>query len=95
MTLFLNLWTILTKAPNIIAIIKAIMDVIGSTQVQKILEAIRDAMHDEGAMPNGTTDEPGRKRLATRIRERFARQTLGMSDTEYANFVHHKQQNIA
>ena len=42
MTFLFNLWQILTRAPQIIGIIKAIIDVVGSTQVQQILEAIRD-----------------------------------------------------
>ena len=82
-TFITNLWAIATKAPQIIGIIAAIMNVLGSTQVQKILTAIRDAMHDEGAMPN-TADEPTRERLVTRIFRRLAFKTLGTSQEQYA-----------
>ena len=84
MTFITNLWAILTKAPQIIGIIAAIMNVIGSTQVRKVLEAIKEAMHDEGAAPNGTTDEPTRERLVTRIFRRLAFKTLGTSQEQYA-----------
>ena len=71
MTFFLNLWQILTKAPQIIGIIKAIIDVVGSAQVQKILEAIRDAMNTETTMVGSCESEPERERLVRRILRRI------------------------
>jgi len=72
MIFLFNLWQILTKAPQIIGIIKAIIDVIGLTQVQKILEAIREALKLEvptqDAIPK---TEAERTRLGERIRRRF------------------------
>ena len=84
MTFITNLWAILTKAPQIIGIIAAIMNVIGSTQVRKVLEAIKEAMHDEGAAPNGTTDEPTRERLVTRIFRRLALRNLNLTEGQVA-----------
>ena len=84
MTFITNLWAILTKAPQIIGIIAAIMNVLGSTQVQKVLEAIKEAMHDEGAMPNPTTDEPTRERLVTRIFRRLALRNLNLTEGQVA-----------
>lgn len=72
MTLLSNLWQILRSAPQILGIIKAIIDVVGSTQVQKILESIRDALKTEmlpGVIP---TSEPERERLVKRILRRLA-----------------------
>ena len=80
-----NLLAILWKAPQIIGIIRAITDVIGLTQMQRVLEAIRGAMHDEGTSPNGSTDEPERERLVTRIFRRLAFRTLGVSEEQYAD----------
>jgi len=71
MTFFLNLWQILTKAPQIIGIIKAILDVVGSAQVQKILEAIRDAMNMEVPTGGPCGSEPERERLVRRILRRM------------------------
>jgi len=71
MTLLINIWQILTKAPQIIGIIKAIIDVIGSKQVQKVLEAIRDAMNIESPMVGSCQTEPERERLARRILRRL------------------------
>jgi len=85
MTFISNLWAILWKAPQIIGIIRAIIDVIGSAQMQRVLEAIRGAMHDEGAPPNGTTDEPTRERLVTRIFRRLAFRTLGVGEEQYTD----------
>ena len=71
MTFLLNLWQILTKAPQIIGIIKAIIDVVGSAQVQKILEAIREAMNTEAPMVGQCQSEPERERLVRRILRRI------------------------
>jgi len=73
MTFLSNLWQILIKAPQIISIIKAIIDLVGSAQVQKILEAIRDALQTEvsaPALPPAT--EPERERIVQRLFQRLA-----------------------
>ena len=72
MTFLLNLWQILIKAPQIIGIIKAIIDVVGSEQVQKILESIREALNKETPMDSLPTSEPERERLVRRIFRRLA-----------------------
>ena len=71
MTFLTNLWLILTKAPQIIGIIKTIIDIVGSTQVQKLLEAIRDAMKIEIADKPPQT-EPERERLVRRFLQRWS-----------------------
>ena len=76
MTFLFNLWQILTKAPQIIGIIKAIIDIVGSAQVQKLLEAIRDALKQETqnpAVPPST--EPERERLVKRLVQRLVKRT--------------------
>jgi hypothetical protein len=73
MTFLTNLWQILRTAPQIVGIIKAILDVVGSAQVQKILESIRDALKTE--VPNSAalpTTEPERERLVKRLFRRLA-----------------------
>jgi hypothetical protein len=75
-----NLLQILFKAPQIIGIVKAILDIVGSEQVQKILESIRDALKTE--LPNPTLPpetEPERKRL---VRRTFRRLALNNSGNE-------------
>ena len=67
MTFLLNLWQIVTKAPQIIGIIKAIIDVIGSKQVQTILEAIREAINTEVPMVTPCETESAQERLVRRI----------------------------
>ena len=88
MTFLQNLWTILKHAPQIIGIIKAIIDVVGSEQVQKILEAIRDALKKE-TPPNAAlpVTEPERERIVKRLFRRLAFASLGISEKEYAAFV--------
>ena len=69
MTFFVNLFQILFKAPQIIGIVKAILDIIGSKQVQRILESIQDALKTEtDAIP---TSEPERERFLKRIFRRL------------------------
>ena len=93
-TFITNLWAIATKAPQIIGIIAAIMNVLGSTQVQKILTAIRDAMKDEGAIPN-TADEPTRERIGRRVLRRLALRNLNITEGQYAAMqsVYHNRAN--
>ena len=79
MTFLSNLWQILIKAPQIIGIIKAIIDIVGSAQVQKILETLRDALKTEisqsASLP---TSEPERERLV----KRFLRRWEGTGDRD-------------
>jgi len=77
MTFLSNLWQILRSAPQIIGIIKAILDVVGSTQVQKILESIRDALKTETQAQAIPTSEPERERLVKRILRRVSQERSG------------------
>jgi len=71
-----NLWHVLTKTPQIIGIIKAIMDIVGSAQVQKLLESIRDALKTEISCPDSPpTTEPERERLVKRLLQRLRSQS--------------------
>ena len=70
MTFLSNLWQILVKAPQIIGIIKAIIDIVGSTQVQKILTALLDALKTE-VPEEPPTSEPERERLVKRFLRRW------------------------
>ena len=73
MTFLFNLWKILTQAPQIIGIVKAIIDIVGSVQVRHLLESIRDALKTEvpstDALP---PNEPERERLVRRILRRLS-----------------------
>ena len=92
MQLLFNLWQILVKAPQVIGIIKAIIDLVGSAQVQKILEAIRDALGSE--VPNSTlspASEQERERMVKRLFRRLAFKSLGMSEQEYTAFIDHQR----
>jgi hypothetical protein len=78
-----NLLQILFKAPQIINIVKAILDIVGSEQVQKILESIRDALKTE--VPNPTLPpetEPQRKRLVRRVFRRLAVNTYEHNESQ-------------
>ena len=89
--MILNLWKIWRSAPQIIAIITAIIDIIGSVQVQNLLEAIRDALKKEvPALPPAT--EPERQRVVQRLLRRLVAKDLNMSDTDFANFCNIQQQ---
>ena len=91
MTFLSNLWQILIKAPQIIGIIRAIIDLVGSAQVQKILVSIRDALQTEvSTSPSLPTTEPERERIVKRLFRRLAFHNLGMSEGEYTAFVSHK-----
>ena len=88
MTLLFNLWQIFVKAPQIIGIIKAILDLVGSTQVQKILETIRDTLKTEVSNASAPpTTEPERERMVKRLFRRLALNSLGLSEQEYTAFV--------
>ena len=78
MTFISNLFSILWNIPSAIGIIKAIMDIVGSDTVQKILELIRRAVQAEpNTMP---TSEAGRQRLFQRRNNRIALQLLGLPE---------------
>jgi hypothetical protein len=88
-----NLWFLLTKAPQIIGIIKMIIDIIGSPQVQSLLESILSALKKEVPTPDKMPKtEPERIRLLERLRRRLALSNLGMSDGDYVAFCDRKQE---
>jgi hypothetical protein len=91
MTLLLNLFQILRAAPQIIGIIKAIIDVVGSAQVQKILESLWDALKKETPPDAIPTSEPERERIVQRVWKRLAFKNLGMSEQEYAHFIQQQE----
>ena len=96
MALLSNLWQILVKAPQVIGIIRAIIDLVGSAQVQKILETIRDALKSE--VPNASTPpttEPERERVVKRLFRRLAFNNLGLSEQEYVAFIDQRMTDIA
>ena len=82
MTFLSNLWQILRSAPQLIGIIKAIIDVIGSTQVQKILESIREALKTETQSNVIPTSEPERERLIKRIFRRLGNESRERNEVE-------------
>ena len=95
MTLLSNLWQILVKAPQVIGILRAILDLVGSSQVQKILETIRDVLKSEVpnlSLPPATEAE--RERLVKRLFRRLALKSLGMSEQEYAVFVEQQDKDF-
>jgi len=75
MTTFLTIFQILWKAPQIFGIIKAILDVLGTSQAQNLLGMIRDALKTEttgvtgNSLPPKTEEE--RVRLFQRIKNRL------------------------
>jgi hypothetical protein len=72
MTFLSNLWQILMKAPQIVGIIKAIMDIVGSAQVQKLLESIRETLTMEIPNPDSPPQtEPERERIIKRLLRRL------------------------
>lgn len=83
-TFLSNLWIILAKAPALIGIIKALIDIVGSAQVQSFLTAVRDALKQEVPDKNTVPEtEPERERLFQRIRRRMALADLNISEMEY------------
>lgn len=68
MTFLTNLWHILTKAPQIIGMIKSIIDLVGSEHVQKILETIQEALQTESSLPDmRTASKPERERIVRKL----------------------------
>jgi hypothetical protein len=86
-TFFYNLFSILKKAPAIISIVKALIDVIGSQQVQTFLESFRDALKKEVPTPdNVPVTEPERLRLLDRVRKNLSLGWLGMRKSDYVTY---------
>jgi hypothetical protein len=89
LTFIQNLWVILMKAPAIISIVRAIMDVIGSGQVQKILESIRDAITSETT--EGESDIPvtegQRRRFIDKLKYRLGLAWAGFDEDDLNEFL--------
>jgi hypothetical protein len=71
-TFISNLYSVLTKAPAVIGLIKAIIDIVGSTEMTSIINSIKDALQKES--PAGDTvkvTESDKIRLGQRIRNRI------------------------
>lgn len=87
MTFLFNLWALGGKLPAIIAIIRALVDIVGSDRVQKFLQTFKDALNSEAdKLPGPPTTEPVRARLLDRVRQRLALQHLGMTEDQYVAF---------
>lgn len=71
MIFLFNLFQILLKAPQIIGIVKAILDIVGSAQVRHLLESIRDALKSEVSNADAPTSEPERERIVRRLLRRI------------------------
>ncbi|MDR0704302.1 MAG: hypothetical protein LBF88_04865 [Planctomycetaceae bacterium] len=95
-TLLKNLWVIGMKLPALIAILKSIIDVIGSEQVKRILEAIRDAVRGESVIPIPETPqtEAQRLRIVQRLRQRLALSWLNMTESEYTAYCRIKNDTV-
>ena len=81
-----NLWAIGRRLPAIIAIIRTIIDVVGSETVQAFLEAIRDAVIKEKGTVEPPKTDTERRRLWDRILRRRAFDTLGVSESTWESF---------
>lgn len=88
-----NLWAICRRLPAIIAIIRTIIDVVGSETVQAFLEAIRDAVIKEKGTVEPPKTDTERRRLWDRILRRRALVTLGMTEATYDAYC--KANNIS
>lgn len=79
-----NLWRIGTRLPAILSILREIMDIVGSVQVQAILQSIKNILTNEVEQEKAVpTTEAGRKRLLDRFRRRQALAWLGMTEPEF------------
>jgi hypothetical protein len=90
LTFIQNFWVILTKAPAIISIIRAIIDVVGSDQVQKILEVIRDALIKEAPptkIPDIPETENQRQRIVDRLKRKLGLSWSGLNESELDAFL--------
>ncbi len=86
-TFIANLLSLGGKLPAMIAIIRAIADIVGSTQVQAILQSIRDILNNETEnLPEPPTTEAARIRLMDRVRQKWALRQLGMTQEQYVAF---------
>jgi hypothetical protein len=85
-TFIANLWSIGTKLPAIVAIIKAIIDVIGSDQIKSILQTIKDVVTKETEKEEIPATEPQRLRLVDRIKTRLGLAWLGVTQDEYTEY---------
>lgn len=69
---FANLFRIGRKLPTIVAVVRSLIDVIGSEQVQFLLETIRGALEKETPDPEHPPEtEPERIRLTERLLRRL------------------------
>jgi len=91
MTQLLKIWTVLKHVPQIIAIITAIINVVGSEQFKNMLEVLREALKKEAPPDALPTTEPERKKLVQRLWQRLACNTFGYTEQEYAAFVAQQQ----
>jgi hypothetical protein len=89
-----SLFKILKKTPDVIVVLKMIMDVVGSEQVQKILEAIRDALKKETLPDSLPTTEPERERIVTRLFKRLAFKTLNITEQQYTAMKNVYHENV-
>jgi len=93
MTFLLNLWHIAKQVPQIIGVIKTIIDIVGLEQVQSLLMAIRDAVKKTAAEQGETPKtEEERVRLFKKLLQRRTFGNLGMSEGDYAAFCYPEQE---
>jgi hypothetical protein len=88
-----NLWAIGKRVPTVLAVIRVITDIIGSAQVQALLESIKDAVVREKEVVGPPKTEKKKVRLWDRIRRRQALDTLGMTEASYDAYC--KANNIS
>ena len=81
------LWKLGWKVPKAFAVIRLILAVLGSAEVLELLELIGVAAKKETETLSGPPDtERDRIKLFDRIRQRFALNQLGMTETQYVAF---------
>lgn len=88
MKTILNLFLIMWKAPKLIGSIKSIMDIVGCDVVQRLLEAIKEALGGETIPPpnpDGET-EPAKRRRLQRIKTSLGLKMLNLNEAEYSAF---------
>ena len=93
-TIIVVLYRLGWKAPKALAIIGAILAVIGTEQFQKLIEALGVATEKEAdKLPVLPESEPEKARFLDRVRHRFVMNQLGMSERTYVAFC--KMQGIS
>jgi hypothetical protein len=96
-TFLYNLLFVARKSPEIIALVKALIEIIGSEAVKQIVTAVRDTLEKlkkESPEPIIIPqEEPIRLRLIDRLKQRIGLAWLGMSEADYTAFCQSK--NIA